>query len=285
MEVRRRLGLVGLDLAHLRERDFLRCVMRTKSGRAATFYVDDEVRSLEPQIRDRMTPGGIGERLGIAAYGAHDLITSGLIPPYDHPFFQARYRQPLTGCQALLDFTDRLHKAATDPDRLGRTIPLSKLTQAIGGRQKPWRAITQLLLDRAVTFAIKAGSQRLFARIQVETSDPTLVARLVREEFADASPPTISARDLGEILNLPSVAYTAVARLAAIGRSNNKKEIALETALGLASRYVSVLEVAARLGHHSPRTARSILENAGLRSDHPAGYDRGDVEALIGSQR
>lgn len=159
MEARKRLGLVGYDLSSLRKQSFLDSVMRVRSGRACTFHREDEVQNLERQLRDRVTAAGVGERLGIATYGAKDLIECQMITPYAHPFFEARFGEAVTSSAALEKFVTRLHAAAKAPapDGVARTLPLSKLVQAIGARQKLWRAIAELLLSGELNFKIQPG--------------------------------------------------------------------------------------------------------------------------------
>jgi hypothetical protein len=186
----------------------------------------------------------------------------------------------MTGSTAFEEFVIRLDAAAASPENVGHTLPLAKLLQAIGGRLKPWHAVTELLLSGALIFTIRSGNQRLFSRINIEASGPMQLADLTASVVAGSTPAHISARDLGEILNLSPSASTKVARLIAIDRSSKKNVIRLEDAIGLANRFISLVEVSARLGC-SPRAARLLLDRAGIRREHAAGYSRAEAESLI----
>ncbi|WP_297534149.1 TniQ family protein [Nitrobacter sp.] len=279
-ETMRLLGREGSEVALIRRKGRLQPIFAIKLNHACPLYFKDDVADLKQFLDDRLRATQAAAALGLPKYAIPQLIHAGLLQTQEDALLRKFDADFIVRRSSLEALSHELHSAAETYIR--NTRPLEVIVRVIGGGLKPWGTIVSMLLDGTIRY-MRPNEGKAIKRLRVPRDVVEVLAGLRSIVPKPVEPPLgISIKEAGEILNLSAVSYTELFRSMRGGTDpKGVSSVPMALALDLADRFMSISELAGRLGL-STQKAQKVAEASGLVRTSLCGFKRTEVETLTG---
>jgi hypothetical protein len=236
--------LAARDQGHLQRLEKLR------GGKLVPAFERADVEKFVEAFRARLAPETVGYHLGLGRRAVQEIaacghmLATGISLSDDGVWFTK---------SDIADFEARLERKRTG---LEEPVRLKDALLVVNGRTKPWGNIVGAMLEGDLQFTFRHHEGKLFDTITVEKSARASLVKMASRALGDGAwVERVTKHEALEILNA-SVNSRALDTLPSEGR--NPITYSLGDVLDLASRAVSVLELATVTGRTLASTYRMI---------------------------
>jgi hypothetical protein len=266
--------LTATGLVRMRREGALATVFALVDGEPQPLLVRSEVQALSAALKRSVPNGTAASRLGVTEDGVRQLVAADLLATVRASAMR-REREQKIDIASVEELTGRFESSAAS---LGEGwLLLTAVLRMIGGREKPWAPIVQVLLAGTVRFALGAGARPLLGRVSVEPQAVTSLIGLETPELGSArGPDRVTRTDALVLLNLHQ---RHAASVLARWPEGPGRVVPVEELLELARDRISLGEVAARMDVHAVEVKR-MMWRLGIESDGPLA-SRQEVERAM----
>lgn len=246
---------IGVDPARIPQLVRRKVLTPVVSGGNQKMHGSFAVADLEPiaaALRDSMMAASAVEAWGTTFHGIEQLICTDRLTRSDHPAILALYPHLRITRSSFQLLSEQIEHTVERGSNASSFIPLRSALQRLGGREKPWAAIFERLVDGRLPHAFRARPGRLVDRLTVEDGQELRTAldvtfdRSAYPAFPFA--PTMRRRDAIELLNINVNRFPEIEPLLGEEVHDRHKKLKVQPLLLIAGRIIDRAEARARWG-------------------------------------
>ncbi len=266
-EFSRAAGLKTSKMAVIQRSPYLPRVLFSEGGRDLALFSPDDATDVRRRIRDRLTAQVFGSAIGLGIDAVELLIAEETLSLADDPIIQALWPEPHLDRAIASRLRDEITQEIRPvPAPIG-SIRLSAALHGCSAGDKPWPAIVQALLAGQLSLYSDTGKQLNIRSCLISPQD---VRKLRALRLLRACPDNRSAwlreADAKERLSITGQRLrllTAAGELCSSGCFSGLTYRRTEVN-AIAAKWISTLELQAKLGLDRRRDLSKILAASGL---------------------